>query len=86
VNTSSDPGGSEGEPFEREPVDAERGTGDPGEAFADGDRETGSGPDTPGTTPPTALENVEVDPELRVLFWKLVLLYKISIIGGTLGV
>jgi len=41
-------------------------------------------PDEPG--PSTDPADGSVDPELRVLFWKLVLLYKVAILGGTLGV
>jgi hypothetical protein len=83
VSNSSDPGEDDGEPFEREPFDAERVADDPIEAFADDSENTES---PPGTTASRALENAEVNPELRVLFWKLVLLYKVTVIGGSLGV
>jgi hypothetical protein len=86
VNSPSDSGDTESEPFEREPFDAERVADDPVGAFGDDDQDAGTRPDTPEDTPASALENADVDTGLRVLFWKLVLLYKVSIIGGSLGV
>jgi hypothetical protein len=83
VTDPSDSGDSESEPLEREPFDAERVADDPVGAFTDDSGETA---DQPGTTASRALENAEVNPELRVLFWKLVLLYKVTVIGGSLGV
>jgi len=83
VSDPSDSGEDNSEPFEREPFDAERVADDPVGAFADDSEETAN---TPGTTASRALENAEVNPELRVLFWKLVLLYKLTVIGGSLGV
>jgi hypothetical protein len=93
VSDSSDSGDSERDPFEREHFDAEAVADDPIGAFADdgtGVADDGSGADDDGTdslaTPgETDLTDVDVDPELRVLFWKLVLLYKVTIIGATLG-
>ena len=38
------------------------------------------------TTPGTPGADTTVDPQLRVLFWKLVLLYKFSLLGLTLGI
>jgi hypothetical protein len=38
------------------------------------------------TNPGAELADTEVDPELRTMFWKLVVLYKLAIIGTTLGV
>lgn len=59
------------EPFEREPFEHES----PEDVLA---------PDDPD--PSTDPADGSADPELRVLFWKLVLLYKVAILGGTLGV
>lgn len=37
-------------------------------------------------TPSPDVDYADVDPKLRALFWKLVLLYKVSILGTSLGV
>lgn len=43
-------------------------------------------PDTPTTDASTLQQRYsQVDPEFRLLFWKLVLVYKVAIIGLTLG-
>jgi hypothetical protein len=86
VSDSPDPRRHEAEsdPFEHEPFEAERVADDPIGAFADESRV--SSDEDPEPAEATALSEVDVDPELRVVFWKLVLLYKITIIGATLGV
>jgi len=90
VSDSSDDAGSERErPFEREPVDVERVDDDPIDAFLDDPVDTALDDDPageladPGLSSPGA--DVDIDSGLSQLFWKLVLLYKLSVIGTSLG-
>lgn len=79
-----------------QPDDGSGDTGDPGlgEGPEDGGLAAGIQPDIPGgvddadggeTVGPDVPTDADVDPELRTLFWKLVLLYKLTVFGGTLG-
>ena len=79
-----------------QPDDGSGDTGDPGlgEGPEDGGLAAGIQPDIPsevndansgGTVGPDVPTDADVDPELRALFWKLMLLYKLTVFGGTLG-
>jgi len=90
VSDSSDDAGSDSErPFERDRFDVERVDDDPVDAFLDDpvdaalDDDPAGGLADPGLSTPGA--DMDVDPGLSQLFWKLVLLYKLSVIGTSLG-
>jgi hypothetical protein len=90
VSDSSDGDGSDREkPFERDRFDVERVDDDPIDAFFDDPVDAALDDDPageladPGLSTPGA--DVDIDSGLLRTFWKLVLLYKFSLIGTTLG-
>jgi hypothetical protein len=90
VSDSSDDAGSDSEqPFERDRFDVERVADDPIDAFLDDPVDAALDDDPageladPGLSTPGA--DVDIDAGLLRMFWKLVLLYKFSLIGTTLG-
>jgi hypothetical protein len=81
-DSSDDAGENSEERFERDRFDVERVADDPVGAFFD-DEPTEESADT---APTTVGADVDIDPDLSQMFWKLVLLYNFSVIGTTLGV
>lgn len=81
-DSSDDAGENSEEPFERDRFDVERVADNPVGAFFDDDPTEESA----DIAPPTVGTDVDIDPDLSQMFWKLVLLYNFSVIGTTLGV
>lgn len=60
---------------------------DPGAAYEEGRFDTAPAPpEAPSPSSPSEIDYDQIDPELRKIFWKLVLVVKFTLIALTLGV
>lgn len=74
------------DPFDKDPDDLLE-PDNPASEYEEGTFDTTpAAPEAPSPSSPTEIEYDEVDPELRKIFWKLVLVIKFTLISLTLGV